>query len=123
MQTNWSALKSSLVLGTIWTAWHLPFWAILDELSVFGWFYWVMNWIWILAVTIYITWIMNNTGNSLLMAFLLHWTFNMVSVGFLPVTTVKPAYWILIILSWAISINLLRLYGPKHLIRVEAKGF
>jgi len=37
MQKRMSALKTSLILGTIHTIWHLPFWTALGELDLFGW--------------------------------------------------------------------------------------
>lgn len=115
LQKQFPALQSSLILGTIWTAWHLPFWTVLGELERFGWGYWLMSWAWILGGTIFITWLMNNTGSSLLIAVLFHWCFNVVSVGYLPITTVIPAYAIFIGLTWAIALGLLVRFGARRL--------
>jgi uncharacterized protein len=117
MQKQWTALKASLVLGTIHAMWHLPFWIVLGELEHFGWRYWILSWAWILAITIYITWLMNNTGNSLLMVILFHWTLNVVSVGYLPITTLVPAYIMFIIIAWVIALGLLGRFGTKRLVR------
>jgi len=117
MQKRWSALKTSLVLATIWTVWHLPFWIILDQLERFGWGYWLLNWAFILAGTVYITWFMNNTGNSLLMVILFHWIFNVVTSSYLPITTVVPAYFIFILLEWVLVLGILRIYGARRLVR------
>jgi membrane protease YdiL (CAAX protease family) len=117
MQKQWTALKTSLVLGTIHTLWHLPFWIVLGELERFGWGYWILSWAWILAITIYITWFMNNTGNSLLMVILFHWTLNVVSVGYLPITTLIPAYITFIVIAWVIALGLFSLFGSKRLVR------
>jgi membrane protease YdiL (CAAX protease family) len=122
MQKQWPALKTSLVLGTIHTLWHLPFWIVLGELERFGWGYWFLSWAWILAITIYITWIMNNTGNSLLMVILFHWTLNVVSVGYLPITTLVPAYILFIVIAWVIALGLIGLFGAKRLVR-QARAF
>jgi len=122
MQQRWTALKSSLILGTIHTVWHLPFWMVLGDLETFGPGYWLMSWVWVLALTTFITWLMNNTGNSLLIAVLFHWSFNIVCVGFLPITTVIPAYLILILFAWVIVIGVYRLYGRQPLTRVPASG-
>jgi len=115
MQQRWTAFVSSLILGTIWTAWHLPFWMVLGELETFGWTYWLMSWAFITAGSIYITWFMNNTGNSLLMVILFHWCYNVLSVGFLPVSSVVPAYAILIVLAWIAAIVVSGPYGRKWL--------
>jgi membrane protease YdiL (CAAX protease family) len=110
-----TALTSSVILGTIWTLWHIPFWMILGELETFGWTYWLMSWAFITAGSIYITWFMNNTGNSLLMAILFHWCYNILSVGFLPVSSVILAYAILIALAWFVAFVVLSPFGRKYL--------
>lgn len=115
MQQRWTAFTSSLILGTIWTIWHLPFWMVLGELETFGWGYWLMSWAFITAGAIYITWFMNNTGNSLLMVILFHWCYNVLSAGFLPVSSVVPAYAILIALAWAAAIAVSSPFGRKWL--------
>ncbi|OPY30178.1 MAG: CAAX amino terminal protease self- immunity [Methanocella sp. PtaU1.Bin125] len=115
MQQRWTAFVSSLMLGTIWTAWHLPFWLVLGELETFGPGYWLMSWAFIMAGSVYITWLMNNTGNSLLMVILFHWCYNVLSVGFLPVSSIVPAYLILIVLAGAVAIVVSGPYGRKRL--------
>lgn len=117
LQQRFPALQSSLILGTIHTIWHLPFWTVLGELDQFGWSYWVISWAFVLALTIYLTWLMNNTGNSVLMAVVLHGCYNLVSVSYLPITTVVPAYGIFTILAWAIALGLVWRYGPQRLVR------
>jgi hypothetical protein len=42
---------------------------------------------------------MNNTGNSLLMVLLFHWCYNVLTTGFLPISSIVPAYAILIVLA------------------------
>lgn len=115
LQQRWTAFNSSIILGTIWTAWHLPFWMVLGELETFGWTYWLMSWAFVVGGSIYITWFMNNTGNSLLMVVLFHWCYNVLSVGFLPLSGVVPAYAILIILIWGVVIAVASPYAGKYL--------
>ena len=119
LQQRFPALQSSLLLGTIHTFWHLPFWIVLGELDQFGWSYWLISWAFVLALTIYLTWLMNNTGNSVLMALLLHGCYNLVSVIYLPITTVVPAYGIFTILAWIIAIGLILRYGAQRLRRTD----
>jgi membrane protease YdiL (CAAX protease family) len=120
MQKRWTALKTSLLLGTIHTIWHLPFWMILGEAERYGWTYWILSWAWILALTIYMTWIMNNTGNSLLMVLLFHWSLNVVTGVYLPITTIVPAYIILITIAWFLAAGILVRYGSKRFVRLTA---
>ncbi len=117
LQRRWTALQSSLILGTIWTLWHLPFWIVLGELERYGAGYWLLGWAFILAGTTYVTWIMNNTGNSVAMAVLFHWSFNIVTSAFLPITTVVPAYGIFVALAWATALLVVALYGARRLAR------
>ena len=57
---------------------------------------------------------MNNTGNSLLMVILFHWCYNVVG-AFLPLSSVVPAYAILIVLAWAVVISIVSPFGQKWL--------
>jgi uncharacterized protein len=118
---RYSALRASLILGTIHTFWHLPFWTVLGELERFGAGYWLISWIYICGLTIYLTWLMNNTGSSLVIAFVTHWTLNFVTVGFLPITTLVPAYLIFGGLTWLVAFALIRRYGPTLQYRPTAQ--
>ena len=117
LQERRSAAGASLLLGAIWTAWHLPFWTALGELERIWVGYWLLSWAYISAGAVYITWFMNNTGNALLLAFLFHWTYNVLSVGFLPLTSVVPACGIMIVLAWTLAVALVVRYGAKRLVR------
>jgi uncharacterized protein len=115
LQKRYSALVSSLLLGTIWTLWHLPFWMALGELAQFGAGYWLLSWAFITAGSIYITWLMNNTNNALPMVLVFHWTYNLVSVVFLPLSSIVPAYIMLIVATLILSGVIVYKYGPKKL--------
>ena len=115
LQQRWTAFMSSIILGLIWWVWHIPFWIVLGELETFGFGYWLMNLAFITAVAVYITWLMNNTGNSLLMVILFHWGYNVLSVGALPLSSVIPAYAIIIVLAWSAAIVVSGPIGRKWL--------
>ena len=117
MQSKWSALKSSLLLGVVWTLWHLPFWALLDELTLYGWWYWLLGWAFISSGSIYITWLMNNSGNSLLLIVLFHWSYNILNVALFPITSIIPAYVIFIFLTWVLSTVIVIYFGAARLVR------
>ena len=87
LQSGYSALVSSVILGGIWLLWHLPlffnpasgysntpFWAFL---------------IFMLPVSILITWVFNGTGGSTLMIMILHAVLN-ASIG--PLWKATPEY-------------------------------
>lgn len=109
------------MLGTVWAAWHVPFWILLDQPARFGWAHLLLNWAWIAAMSIYLTWLANNTGNSLLLMVIFHWTLNLVTGGWMPVTTVPGAYGIFIVVCWVVALGLVGYYGPKRLRRQVGK--
>ena len=72
LQGKWGALSSSLLLGSIWAFWHIPMFLSSgfgqhDNQLPYGQFF-----ITIVLVSILITWLQNNTGGSLVPAFVTH---------------------------------------------------
>ncbi len=75
LQTRWSALVSSLIIGMVWSLWHLPLFLIpgtsQHELGVpfIGFL------IKLTSSSVLYTWLYNNTRRSLWSAILLHWLY------------------------------------------------
>jgi membrane protease YdiL (CAAX protease family) len=70
LQSGYSALLASLILGVIWTLWHLPvFFNPATSYSKTP--FWVFL-VFLLPVSILITWAFNSTGGSVLIIMLLH---------------------------------------------------
>jgi membrane protease YdiL (CAAX protease family) len=133
LQSRWSALKSSLVLGFIWAFWHTPAFltpgltqyemgGILSSTYVF----------FTLSVALgstLITWVYNNTRRSILVAgFLMHFAQNATLIllgGIFDSFTMPPAYWTVVLVETAIAAGLVVLfYGSKTLAhRVGFPGF
>jgi len=72
LQKRWSALFSSLLLGALWALWHLPMFLSEgfgqhDNQLPYGQFF-----ITIILTTVLITWLQNNTNESLVPAFVMH---------------------------------------------------
>jgi hypothetical protein len=83
LQRRFGALVSSLILGVIWACWHLPFYFISAGQDGIPFYIYVVM---VLAITIFITWIYNNTQGNLALCMLAHFCFNFNSafiVGFL----------------------------------------
>ena len=82
LQTLYSALGASLVLGIIWALWHLPLFFIegtyQNLLGPGSWQFWLFL-VAILPGSVISTWIYNNTGRSVLAVILLHSCGNAVS--------------------------------------------
>jgi uncharacterized protein len=90
LQREHTPLLSSMIVGTVWALWHLPLaWASVgyqrtgNPWSYMGWFF-----ITILPVSCLATWVFNRTGESVLLASLLHIAVNIADfVLVLPATT------------------------------------
>jgi membrane protease YdiL (CAAX protease family) len=70
LQEKYSALTAALIFGLLWGIWHTP--AFLLQKSVFNlvsYFPYVFH---AVIISIYFTWIYNNTGRSTLSAILFH---------------------------------------------------
>lgn len=112
LQERWSALAASVILGTVWAAWHIVPLLQMDRTPIqITWQCLVM-----VVTRILIVWLCNNTGQAVLAAILFHAMNNVTTV-------LLPAYgWpydpfvALIILGVAAAIVTL-LWGPKTLAR------
>jgi membrane protease YdiL (CAAX protease family) len=125
LQTRMSALSASLFLAPIWALWHMP-------LFLAGWLQGAPGRTPIIyaafvvsafALSVFLTWVYNSTGGSLLMVVLLHATVN------LPITLVIDdlgsratvpvlLYWGLMIVA---AIVVVMVAGRKHLSRKHRK--
>jgi len=112
LQAKNTALVSSLSLGLLTAVWHIPFWLLLDTFDQFGISYLILNFLMILPLTLYLTWIFNHTRSSLLMAVALHVTFNIMNTALLPVTVNIGAFGLFIIFQWILALLIIRRLGP-----------
>jgi membrane protease YdiL (CAAX protease family) len=114
LQSKYNALISSLILGVIWTFWHLPFFYTTGatQMSIPFPIYLVL----VVAVTFYLTWLYNNTRGSLIITFLGHASFNL--TGFLTgVLRLMPAMLFYMTsgpLLALVVIAIVFIFGPKH---------
>ncbi len=90
LQRRFGALVSSLILGVVWAFWHLPFYFIsAGKVGIPFPIYVVM----VTALSIFITWIYNNTQGNLVLCILAHFCFNFNSaflagfLGLMPAMT------------------------------------
>lgn len=110
-QAKWNALTSSIVLGLIWAAWHIPGIIIpnISPLYQQNFLEWVPG---ILLGSFLYTWVFNNTKGSVLAAALLHATWN-TSVIVLPASS----YWYFYGIFLLVVIIIVIIFGPKDLVR------
>lgn len=117
LQARYSALTSSLILGVIWWAWHLPLLAVVgsflnttgnDPVFLFGYLYVV------LIYSVLFTWVYNNNARSVLAIILLHFSINLTSrIIVMPREIFTFNSFILI----AVLVLVLWWFGGKNLVR------
>jgi membrane protease YdiL (CAAX protease family) len=122
LQSRWSALVASLVLGFFWWLWHLPAYFMQGVAQAYlpqGAYL-----TWVLAFSILMTWIYNNTGGNLLAALLFHTMANLANALF-PTFELAPAgnqqaYYYLAILTVIAAALVVMIWGPQHLKRQDS---
>lgn len=109
LQARYNALVASLVLGVIWTAWHLPKFltAGSNQSDASIWVYLIHT----LALAILFTWIYNSTRGSLLLVTLFHAAYN-TSAIFLPDLETGIAG---VVVYWLATIIVILVAGPATL--------
>jgi membrane protease YdiL (CAAX protease family) len=124
LQRRWNALTSSLILGVIWSLWHLPLFYIVGTSQ----YLYDMSFIGFLVGTtttsILYTWAYNNTGGSIWSAVFLHWLYtyalDTLSVGMTP----PPAdyQWLQYVPYILIAVVVVAVWGPRTLTRGQTKA-
>lgn len=118
LQAKYNALASSLILGAIWSVWHVPkFLGVgLNGNQSIVWYT-----IFTLAAAVLYTWLFNNTRGSLLLVILFHATQNTAGV-FLPVQFAVPGGIVEnmdIVLYIVAAVVVALVAGAKNLSRTE----
>lgn len=121
LQQKYNDLVSGLVMGIIWTLWHLPsFFTVGSDHYGLPFLWFLMT---ITSVSILMVWIMNHTNQSALMAILFHFSI-IISSHFLPTqlayqTSNILALWVtaglLVVIAGAVVIY----EGPARLVRAK----
>ena len=118
LESKYNALVSSLILGVIWTFWHLPFFYLTGATQV-GIPLPIYLFL-VLTITLYLTWLYNNTRGSLVITTLAHFTYNLSSTLIAGVVILMPAMVFYITagsLLFLMVIGVVIYYGPKNLSR------
>lgn len=107
LQERMSAWDSSIALGFIWGVWHLPLTiaygeSILSMLPL------------IVAHSVLMTWVFNNTGGSMWMMLIMHGSYNVA----LTILDFGQSEWIEVILAWLVVGVVTAMQGREHLGRI-----
>ena len=112
-----SALVSSLILGVVWSLWHLPLFFVQDSyqagLGVLTLAFWLFI-IGIVPLNLPFTWIYNNTGRSTLAVILFH---SMVNFTGELIALNERADTISIVLWFVAAIGITAIWGAKTFTR------
>lgn len=117
LQEKRSALVSSLILGVVWSLWHLPLFFVQGSyqagLGVGTLAFWLF-FIGIVPLSLVFTWIYNNTGRSTLAVILFHSMVNL--TGELMALTERADTYS-IVLWYVAAIGITAIWGAKTLTR------
>lgn len=115
VQSKYSALTASLVVGATWAVWHLPLFYI-GYLPFPFWAYFIA----VVALSVLFTWIYNNTGGKLLAALLFHAMFNLSIALFPPMEASggeTRGFLLLTLLYVLVAALVVALWGAQTLMR------
>jgi membrane protease YdiL (CAAX protease family) len=125
LEAHFSAFTSSLLLGVIWWAWHIPVFGVLGGFSgsenAHAWQFVLWYFIVVVTYSVLFTWICNNTEGSILAVILFHAILNLSDIAIGSVSSQVPRYSIpyfyAITILVAIAIAIVIVYGPERLTR------
>lgn len=114
LQQRWPALTASLLLGVIWALFHLPIFfvhgpSVLGSQNSMNPFAFLVE---VLAGSISITWLLNNTKGSLLIAYLYHAAVNTWTTEIFHVNSIDSA-----MVALVVALIVVIRYGPERLTR------
>lgn len=122
LQEKQSALVSSLILGVVWSVWHLPMFFIEGSYQAGLGIGTLEFWLFFLSIvplTVVFTWIYNNTNRSTLAVILFHAMVNF--TGELILLS-KNADTIYSLLWFVVAIGITAIWGAKTLTRKQEKA-
>lgn len=118
LQARYNALASSLILGVIWTCWHIPLFFLTGSAQKGIPFPIYM--LLVTTLTLYLTWLYNNTRGSLIITTLAHASFNLTGVFITGLISLMPpmAFYMTIgPLFFVCILIIVGGFGPKYFSR------
>ncbi len=115
---QWGVLKSGLILGLIWSAWHLPLFlipgTIQQEIGKMGFLVAVCGYfLYTTCISLLITILYARTEGNLLLCMVFHTVCNM-SLGVAPIILIKTGAAILLIILIVTTILIVKVTEGKH---------
>lgn len=115
LQQKFNALVSSIILGVIWTFWHLPLFYLTGatQMGIPLPIYLFL----VLTITFYLTWLYNNTRGSLIITVMAHFTYNLSSTLITGAVKLMPAmvfYMTAGPLLFLVVVGIILIFKPKY---------
>lgn len=114
LQNGRSALWASVILGVMWSVWHLPAFFYLDTYLTLGLAVFPMFALGIIAGAVILTWLYNTAQGSILIVAVWHALFDLVSAGKVS-DPVMQTVMSIVIMVWAVLIVIV--FKPAKLSR------
>lgn len=119
LQAKYNALTSSLLLGGVWILFHLPLFftkggGVGGNMSNTPFLAFALN---VLAGSVLVTWLFNNTGGSVLFAYLFHAASNTWPGLFASADSDGSIFWMQAILLTIVAVIMVIVYGAENLSR------
>jgi membrane protease YdiL (CAAX protease family) len=111
LQSKYTPLVASLIVGVIWASWHLP--ELLSDVT--GQRPPLQFLVWVLAQSVVYTWVYNGTRGSVLLMILMHGSSNTIARFLFPLVlggaTYGRLWWLLAALWWAAALAVIAVFG------------
>jgi membrane protease YdiL (CAAX protease family) len=129
LQKRYSAFKSSILVGVAWGMWHIPtqilamrqYGAAVVLASIF-----VSHIVAMTAQSVVVTWLYNNSRQSLLLVMLYHYSLTFTAIFTSPLSSSESAmlpHWLIFALFyWVAALIIIVTSGSEHLVRKPSKA-
>ena len=111
LQSSYTPLIASLIVGVIWASWHLP--ELISEPT--GQRPPLQFIVWVLGQSVVYTWVYNGTRGSVLLVILMHGSANTIGRFLFPTVLASATYgriwWLLAALWWVVAIAAIAVFG------------
>jgi membrane protease YdiL (CAAX protease family) len=118
LQTGIGALRAAIVIGLLWSTWHLWPVAVPGGLSLFNWTDFPQTYVRLTSTAILYAWLFNSTRGSLLLVLVAHGAFNIdTSIVQTPDSGLHTIPIIVAVLHGVAALAVVLLTNPRTLTR------
>jgi membrane protease YdiL (CAAX protease family) len=111
-QVKWNAVISSVILGVIWSVWHIPLFLTVGRIQHGQSF--ILYIMMVTLLSILFTWIYNNTNKNILATVIFHTVFNFSNILF-PIQDTATGLISYGFILLTITLIIIKIYGSEDL--------